>query len=550
LNGGISGEFSMETSYTFCSSYDTELFCGADNVDTLLADFDAACGYNADWTDLEFFDFFDTVCSWDSDCYSAWSAVWYILYCDNAMENTDLMTRVGLTEEVAAHCPSDGQHCDSETFQMAVDAYGTDCDCADLMYLLGNTTAFAEDTTGALYGAAYAACTAGVCLPAATSVGDCIDAQSVLYSCAWPESILYPLETSVNLPIIQSCPNVENVCDHEHIVDLLATFTTDCGATATAQHMALCDHTNTDCAAAADALYSCSPYASFADSMTIGMIGTSQSNCMITGWTPASCSGATLTASVTTFMTACDQCKPDGDMGKCTTQICGAAAGSACANAYMAINACFLQVTATADATLSNIVNSIAPLGQYCQTTADECSQTAVSLALNALTHTCDCADAADCLSKAQDCSLFMNSECNAAASELIIKCGKFAATLDATSQDIFTKASGAMVACSAPKCDSTYHLAGPFQLDTTVECCNPDTGKGAHGVDGACCLRNSKQTDDTQPNAFTNPLDKDAKCCYVPTTGDKKGFCPTSGASSTAATVATLIATAAALLL
>jgi hypothetical protein len=284
--------------------------------------------------------------------------------------------------------------------------------------------------------------------------------------------------------------------------------------------------------------------------MAIGMIATNQMNCMIKDWTPASCTGATLTTSVMTFMTACDQCKPDGDMGKCSTQICGAALGSDCSNAYMQINACFLQVDATTDAVLNNIVNSIAPLGHYCDTTEAECSQTAVTLALTGLLTTCACTDAADCLAKATDCSLFKNVECNAAASELIISCGQYADKLDAASQKIFTDASAAMVACSAPVCNSKFVLEGPFQLDTTVACCNTVTGKGANGLDGACCLRNSKQTDDTQPNAYTNPTDKDNKCCYVDAKGDHKGFCPTGGAASTSATVATLIAAAAALLL
>jgi len=270
---------------------------------------------------------------------------------------------------------------------------------------------------------------------------------------------------------------------------------------------------------------------------------------MIPDWTPDSCSGASVQAALTTFMTACDKCSPNGDMPACSAQICAAAAGSACANGYASIAACFLQVDVDANGALANIVNSITPLGAYCEVTAEECTDLTVGVALQNVQTVCGCADAADCLAKADDCSLLANPACAMAAQDLLISCGPFAADLSSSIQAIFTQAGPALAKCSQPVCDSTFHLSGPFQVDKTVECCNLKTGKGANGVDGGCCLRNPKQSDASQPNAFTNPTDKDANCCYIKG-GDKKGVCPTSGASSTVAGVVTLIATAAALLL
>jgi len=308
---------------------------------------------------------------------------------------------------------------------------------------------------------------------------------------------------------------------------------------------------NLGCQKAANALYACAPTASFNSVVAIGMIAQSQENCMIANWNPeTTCNGAGLQATLTAFMAGCDKCTPTGVMSDCSTQICAATSTSACGKGYATLASCFLQVDATADAVEANIVNSVVPLGQYCSYTAADCTEQIVSLQLQNIQSVCDCADAQACLAKATDCSLLQNPECAMAAQELLISCGPFASDLSTTIQGIFTAAGSALHACSQPTCSASFKLTGPFQTDNTIDCCNTKTGKGKYGLEGGCCLRNAAQTDVNQPNAYTDPTNNNANCCYDGPDG-KKGVCPaSSGAASTAAGVATLIATAAALLL
>jgi hypothetical protein len=380
----------------------------------------------------------------------------------------------------------------------------------------------------------------------------CYDAQTTLYECAYPVSVVFPLQASIGLPIITSCDNVVNPCDAAAVTALWADFGGKCGADAATQHTNLCDMSNMPCQKATNALYNCASFVTDFESLAaIGMVAQSQENCMIPDWTPDSCSGANVQAALGTFATACDKCGMPMDAAACSAQICAAPAGSACANAYATIAACNLQVDVEANLALSNIVMAITPLGAYCDVTAAECTDQTVGVALQNVQAVCGCANAADCLAKADDCSLLANPGCASAAQDLLISCGPFAADLSASIQTIFTQAGPALAKCAQPTCSDKYVLTGPFQVDTAVDCCNMQTGKGAYGLDGGCCLRNPKQTDANQPSAYTDPTNKDANCCYVPKTGDKKGTCPVSnGASSTVAGVATLIATAAALLL
>jgi hypothetical protein len=491
-------------------------------------------------------DYFSNVCT-SSDCQAAWVEVSYLLSCADASTNEALMWRVASAHEVTAHCPAWGVWCDSDSIQTAVESYDDDCGCADLDYYLGNATAYAEAVASDAFDVAWKKCSDGVC--DALSGSSCYAAQTNLYECAYPVSVVFPLQASIGLPIIQSCANVANPCDAAAVGVLFGDFAAQCGADAATQHGNLCDMSNSQCQKATNALYACSSFVTdFESAAAIGSIAQSQENCMIPDWTPESCSPASVQAALTTFMTACDKCMPNGDMPACSTQLCAAPAGSACANGYAALAACFLQID---EGALANIVNTITPLGAYCDVTAAECTDLTVGVALQNVQSVCGCTNAVDCLAKADDCSLLANPACAMAAQDLLISCGPFASTLSADIQQIFTQAGPALAKCSQPTCDAPkYLLTGPFQVDGAVECCNLKTGKGAHGLDGGCCLRNPKQSDVNQPNAYTDPTNKDANCCYVPLSGDRKGTCPTSGASSTAAGVATLIATAAALLL
>jgi hypothetical protein len=526
--------------------------CDSSNYDDLVSAFEEACEYDPTWENSNYFDYFQNVCA-DTTCQGAWMQIQYALNgCTDAWADQGIMMVVGAAHMAMAHCPMDGTNCNWAHIIDAIDTYDNDCMCGELDYYLGNATAFDEASATSAYGDAMKACMDGVCASKADSVGNCIEVQSTLLACAYPLSVAYPLQTAVNLPIIQSCnTEYENPCDDAHITNLLMTFGGKCGADAATAHGALCDMSNIGCQKAANALYFCSETASFDNMVAIGMIAQSQMNCMIPDWSPDVCNSG-LAATLTTFMTGCDKCSPDLPMDGCSTQICDATASSACGMGYATLKSCFLQVDVDTMPVQANIVNSIVPLGDYCDYTAADCTQQIVSLQLQNIQMVCGCTSAADCLAKATDCSLLANPECAMAAQELLVSCGPFASDLSETIQTIFSSAGAALAACGQPTCSNKFYLTGPFQVDPKVDCCDKKTGKGQYGVDGACCLRNAAQPDEKQPNAFIDVTNNNKPCCYVPLTGDKKGTdCPVaSGASSTVAGVATLIAAAAALLL
>jgi hypothetical protein len=248
------------------------------------------------------------------------------------------------------------------------------------------------------------------------------------------------------------------------------------------------------------------------------------------------------------FKTDCDKCNmlavdaagmPTFSPADCADQVCD---DTACNAAYMAAEMCLGFVDPT-NMMANTWLQGILPFGQFCDADSNEaaCSETGVQLSLGALFQACGCTQET-CLAKAQSCGF--TGQCAMLANNLIAQCAN---NVPDSFKTVFDSATTAMLQCLQPTCsDTTYQLVGPFAPVPAVDCCTK-AGKGAHGPDKSCCLKNPKQSDEQQPDAFTNPMDKDAPCCY----DDTKGTCPLkSGASSVAAGLMTVLATLVALLL
>jgi len=390
----------------------------------------------------------------------------------------------------------------------------------------------------------------------------CDMAQWTLYGCANALSLFYPNQVEVGLQLIEAAGYVTNPCGPETIMWWLGNATETCTN--------VCDFADGQCQQILSSLYQCAPYVGFDDAMAIGMLGQQQQNCMtFPDWTVADCEGVAIETTLGEFMAACDACDPSGDMGACMMQVCAGqaahptAAATACWNAYAAVDACFLQVDAENEMAVAMTVNMLHSIGQSCAVTASDCDVIPVTLALQELQMVCNCSDAPACLAKAEDCSLLAIPACVASAQALLTQCGQFAAALPQNLQVIFSAAGPALEACLAPTCNADYVLTGPLQIQQDVACCDATTGKGKYGLNGGCCLRNP---DMTSPDMYVDTtVDPPKPCCYHVAGQTDVGACGTThhssstgenggtitgGAASIGAGVATLIATAAALLL
>jgi hypothetical protein len=537
--------------------------CSTENANALIADVMSQCNCDLsnDMHNLNVLSCFDNLCS-DSDCQAAVDALSFCASPQAMDPTTELAQKVGKTVGFAyqtqAHCPLDSSvTCDAESVGKALGAFtGDACGCGSLVGIFAlNDTAFDAATDdknphNAMVNATMM-CAKGVCNPLN---GMCDAAIGVLAQCWYPISMMpnYAATLDIAHMVVDQCPagtvNPYPECDAMHRQMYMQDVMDACACTPSNPrdpkcHENLCSRSS--CKSAVAKLYTCLPFANSTEQMMIGAIGNNQAQCQNPKFQPSDCTGAPLQATMDAFLKACPVCNvqdPTFAPGKCTKAICD---DTDCQTAYQNVAACY-GFTDPAD---SMMVMAVLPFGEFCDTnTTMECHGRAVQMEIKGLLDTCGCASAADCLKKATDCQF--TGDCLATAISLIAKCANDVPSDLAT---VFNSATDALNACNQPKCDpTTFHTIYPMMPGKVgPECCNGH--KGAHGVDGACCMRNSAVTDVQQPDAY---VDNDKQpCCFVNVDKTKVGTCSkkdldTGSSSTVQAGVAAILATLVALLL